>query len=318
MHEVETMMYAGEVPWFGSGHYVGDAPVSSKDAIIASGLDWEVEKRKIMTEEGVKIPSHKAVVRVTDDQILGIVGNRYKPFQNQDAFGFMDSLVDDGSMRYHTAGSLRNGQRVWLLGQVGSTDILPGDQVDQFLFLYNSHDGSSVLRCLFTNIRVVCANTARAALAAGKGSGVSLKHTGDLTSKVAESQRVLGLATTEFEQYAEFAKDLTQLQMNTKRWTDLTEILIPDNLEATFNTRTENARFELTELFEEGVGTDIQGVRGTGWGAHCAVVEYANYHKGSDNDAAQARRFESSLMGDSAKLIQKSTDVLAQYLRNAA
>jgi len=314
MHELESSFYAGETPWHGLGHYVGEEPISSKDAIIASGLDWDVEKRKIMTEGGVKIPSHKAVVRVTDDQVLGIVGNRYKPFQNKDSFAFMDSLVDDGSMRYHTAGSLRNGQRVWLLGQVGSTDILPGDQVDQFLFLYNSHDGSSVLRCLFTNIRVVCANTARAALAAGKGSGVSLKHTGDLKGKVTEAQRVLGLATKEFAQYTEFAQDLTQLQMNTKRWTDLTEILIPDNAEAKFNTRTENSRFELTELFEEGRGTDIPGVRGTGWGAHCAVVEYANYRKGSN----QALRFESSLMGDSAKLIQQSTDVLAGYLQHAA
>jgi phage/plasmid-like protein (TIGR03299 family) len=320
--ELETMMYTGEVPWHTEGRYIGDEPVTSKEAIIAAELDWRVATQPLFTTVGdlsVPVKTHKAIVRDIDNSVLGIVGNRYTPVQNAEAFTFMDSLVDDGSMRYHTAGSLRGGQRIWLLGQIGSVDILPSDRVDQFLFLWNSHDGSGSLRCLFTNVRVVCANTARAALDIGKGEGISLRHTANIQSRVEKTRDVLGLSVSCFQESTVFAKELTQLKMPVKRWTEFSEALIPDNPELDSNSRAENARFKLTQLFEDGVGSDIKGVRGTGWGAQCAVIEFANYHRTSrGGDKAQARRFESSLFDSGAKLIHKGNHLLDDYLRMAA
>jgi hypothetical protein len=89
--EVETMMYCisgGEgPPWHGLGTYVGDSPVTSEEAIQAAGLDWEVEKRPLWTADAagnptLEVDTHMAVVRVTDDQKLGIVGSNYVPVQN--------------------------------------------------------------------------------------------------------------------------------------------------------------------------------------------------------------------------------------------
>jgi phage/plasmid-like protein (TIGR03299 family) len=319
-HEVDSMMYVGETPWHGLGHYVGDEPISSKEAIVAAGLDWTVEKRKLWAENpasepSIEIDTHVAIVRATDNQKLGIVGASYVPVQNRDSFEFTDALVDEGLMRYHTAGSLRNGQRIWLLGKIGQSDILPKDVLDRYLLLWNTHDGSGALRALFTSVRVVCANTARIALTQGKGEGVYLRHTTNIKNRLEKAKEVLGLANKEFDKFIDFAKELTRLKMTDSKFEKFSEFLIPDNPDIDSNTRAENSRLELTNLFTDGRGQEIIGVRGTGWAAYSAVVEFANYHRSTrGGDAAQERRFESSLFGSGDQLIQKAVG----YLQKAA
>ena len=317
-HEIETMMYAGSVPWHGLGTYVGEQNVDSQTALKESGLDWSVTKSQIYATDGMggrfPIKSHVAIRRDTDDAILGVVGAKYSPLQNLEAFAFMDTLVDDGSMRYHTAGSLRGGQRVWLLGQIGSHEVVKGDKVDQFVMLYNAHDGSSSLRVLWTDVRVVCANTARMALGSAKASdGVAIRHTRNMQVKVGEAQRVLGLAKAASDRSAAFYSRLSELKMNSAEWLKFIDSLIPDKEEGDgFNTRRENIKGELTALFEGGIGSDIEGVRGTAWGAYNAVTEFTNHHS-TVKSHKDGLRFENILFGAGSQLNSKAVKLLAEY-----
>ena len=101
---VETMFYVREKPWHGLGVQVMEAPASA-DALIWAGLDWRVVQRDVCTDEGCWIPGYKANVRDTDGSVLGIVSDRYKVVQNEDAFKFTDQLLGEG-VTYETAGSL--------------------------------------------------------------------------------------------------------------------------------------------------------------------------------------------------------------------
>jgi len=311
--EVESMMYVGQVPWHGDGVYVGDEGVKSDKAMPAAGLDWLANPTAICTADGTPITSHRAIVRDTDEKVLGVVGNRYTPFQNHQLFEFGDALVNEGQMSWHTAGSLRGGKRVWAMGKIGSYDVLPGDKVDKYMFFWNTHDGSGSVRALFTNVRVVCANTARAALIQGKGEGVSLRHTSNIMARLDEARNILGLAKYKHEEFEDFSKALTRVQIGTAGWEAFTLALVPDNEEAKFNTRSENTRKKLTELFELGRGTEISGVRGTGWGAYNAVTEFCNYHKSTRGD----QRFESTLFGSGASFINKATNLLVDLSKAA-
>ena len=164
-HEVEKMVFAGATPWHGLGTEIGDE-TNFWDAFKLAGLDWEVETEPLYRKgaadqvvgEEVKA---QAAVRTSDDRVLGVVGPRWTPLQNRDAFKVFEPLVDSGDLVLHTAGSLRNGERVWVLCQLGAdnTEIVKDDEIAKFVLLSNGHDGKLAVHLGFTPIRVVCANT---------------------------------------------------------------------------------------------------------------------------------------------------------------
>ena len=70
-HNVETMAYAGQVPWHGLGKRV--LPDLTPDQmLVEAGLDWEVAKSPSYYDsdamDGMIIPDRFALHRVTDGQ----------------------------------------------------------------------------------------------------------------------------------------------------------------------------------------------------------------------------------------------------------
>lgn len=308
------MMYTNEVPWHGLGTYVGDQPITSEEAIVKAGLDWTVDKKDLIagtvgTNDLYHVESHKAIARVDTGSILGVVGKSYVPIQNQEAFKFMDSLVPEGLMKYHTAGSLRDGKRVWLLAKVDSYEVVPGDQVDEYIFLWNSHDGTTALKCMPTTVRVVCANTAKAALDEGSAKGISIRHTKNAITNLQEAKEILNTNVKILGKFREFANHSKNVQMNEDKLNKFLMMVVPDPKQGAIGTKAKNTRIKMKELFETGRGNDLPGVQGTGWAAFNAVTEFANFHR-SSNGNRQDRRFESTLFGSSASLIKKASKAI--------
>ena len=116
---VETMFSVRETPWHGLGRIIMDAP-ASREALELAGLDWQVESRNIYSGTGAMIPGYRANVRSTDDAVLGVVSDRYRIVQNEEAFQFTDDLLGEG-VTYETAGSLQGGKKVWMLAKLQSS-----------------------------------------------------------------------------------------------------------------------------------------------------------------------------------------------------
>ena len=185
---VESMFYVRETPWHGLGTRVNEA-LNSKEALTAACLDWNVIQESIHTETNKLIEGYKANIRNTDRQILGVVTDRYKIVQNEEAFAFTDELLGEG-VRYETAGSLQGGRKVWLLAHLPHEYIISGERISPYLVFFNSHDGSGAIKAAITPIRVICQNTLNLALSTAKRSW-SMIHTGDIKGKMQEKQRRL-------------------------------------------------------------------------------------------------------------------------------
>jgi len=188
---VETMFYVREKPWHGLGTMVAEAPASI-DALALAGLNWQVIQEDVYTEGGILIPGYKVNLRSTDNAALGIVSDRYKVVQNEDAFRFTDDLLGEG-VTYETAGALQGGRKVWMLARMPHRYIIAGDEIAPYLVVMNSHDGSSGIKVAMTPIRVVCQNTLNLALNSAKRVWTT-KHTENVMSRVHEARVTLQLA----------------------------------------------------------------------------------------------------------------------------
>ena len=111
-HMVETMAYAGELPWHGLGTKVID-DLTPEQMMQKAGVDWTVEKQDMITSGGSTVKSKQALVRSSDGEVLDIVGKGWNPVQNADAFNFFEDYVKAGDMQMHTAGSLNGGKVRW-------------------------------------------------------------------------------------------------------------------------------------------------------------------------------------------------------------
>ena len=205
-HEVETMAYAGELPWHGLGEKVSNdlTPVQMMEK---ARVDWTVEKQDIFTANGVKLPQKQALVRTSDDTILDVVGTDWNPLQNEDAFNFFAEYVAAGDMEMHTAGSLQDGRMVWALAKVKeSFDLFGGDQVDSYFLFSNPHKYGKSIDVRFTPIRVVCKNTLAMSLQATGDRSVKVGHRSEFDAEQVKED--LGLATEKFAKYKEMAQFL--------------------------------------------------------------------------------------------------------------
>ena len=206
-HMVETMAFAGEVPWHGLGTNV-PADLGPIQMMQKAGCDWTVSKQQMYVMDGIPVTGKKALIRDSDNSVLDIVGDDWNPVQNDEAFEFFHEYCMAGDMEMHTAGSLDNGRNVWVLAKVKeSFSILGDDQVDSYLLFSNPHRYGKAIDVRFTPIRVVCNNTLTMSLNAESKNQVKLNHRTAFDADMVK--QTLGIAHDKFEKYKEVAEFLS-------------------------------------------------------------------------------------------------------------
>lgn len=221
---VETMFYVRETPWHGLGIRVMEAP-GSEDALELAGLNWKVRQEPIYTDNNLLIPGYKANVRDLDDKVLGVVTDRYKVVQNDEAFAFTDGLLGEG-VRYETAGALLDGRKVWILARMPREFIINGEQISPYLVFSNTHDGSGAIKVAVTPIRVVCNNTLNLALSTAKRSW-SMVHTGDVQGKMEEAKQTLFMAEKYMSRLGREFENLRKIELTDRQVMDYIKLLLP-------------------------------------------------------------------------------------------
>ena len=273
---VESMFYVRETPWHGLGIKCEEA-LTSKEALEKSGLDWTVKQSQLQTIEGMTVENYFANIRESDNQILGIVSNKYQIVQNVDAFAFTDMLIGEG-VKYETAGSLAMGKRVWMLAKLPQAYYINGEQIEPYMVFTNSHDTSSAIRCALTPTRVVCQNTLTLALNTAKRIW-STPHTGNLDDKMREAKDTLFFADAYMKALVNEADTLQQVKINDMEVIKLINELIemPDDATTSKAVNVNTLRRDLKLRYFD--APDLQGMDKNAYRYVNAVSDFATHVK---------------------------------------
>lgn len=269
--EMNDWMFSanGIRPWHGIGEVIQEAPTSD-DAIKIAKLNWKVVQEPVYMKDGTEVENLYLNLREDTKDILGVVRGRYNIAQNEDSFKFVDNIIQNSKgieCRYETAGSLFNGKRVFMLVRLPEVNIL-GDEIENYLFFSNSHDGSSGLMAGISNIRVVCNNTLQ--LAESNAQRIwKIRHTQSIEDRKMEAEQALGLALTYNERIKEDAEKMALKRIDEEKFFKA--------FFAELHLSEKNAEKTLIQIRDIYTGkNDLQNFRGSAWGMYNAVADFVS------------------------------------------
>lgn len=179
-----AIAYTGEKPWHGLGAEM-TAGQTLEQWQDAAGLKWDALDAPVCFRPAAdgefsreRIVDDKKVIYRSDTlKALGVVGSRYQVVQPAQVVSFYDDLCDRYGYAMETMGALKDGRVIWALAKTGMGHKIQGiDEVQAYLLLTTSFDGSSATQGKFTDVRVVCNNTLSMAMGKSGTKSVSVRH----------------------------------------------------------------------------------------------------------------------------------------------
>jgi len=329
-HELEINQETGEASFASlrqpAWHKLGtvfENEVNTAEMLQLAKLDnWNVRLEDVAIPTGFESDKSYSFVSRTNpfnaDQtdILGVVGERYVPLQNEDLFSFGDNLLDGGG-RWETAGSIKGGRQVF--GSIALRDGITldpngrADKIDNYLLINTSHDGSIAIQASITPVRVVCANTLNLALSSFKGKSASkqsfkIRHTSTAEGKIAVAREALGLASKYLDEFSIMANALIEKEITKADFDKIVALAYPaPEKDSKGSFKKHDSKVDLLNAIYVGQFNDT--ISGTAWGAYNALTERLDWYRsarGGSNESiyASASGFDPVMNAEKNRLMK--------------
>jgi phage/plasmid-like protein (TIGR03299 family) len=289
-------------------HKAGVAVEATSASEVASqaGLDWTVSLHDLEamyvipeTELGNRIPitDKKAVIKTTpfgETTAIGVVGSRYKVFQNNEIFGALDNLIDSSGLRYAAAGEYDGGAKVWMLMETPMEMTIADDPHSAFLLARTSHDGSSSVIIKPVIERLFCMNQINKIYKNKNKYTYSLNHTSNAFLSVSEIANIIQLTYDMANDYTALADTLLSRQASHEHAKNYFKRVfpLPSKIEdAPYHllstgekkqfTNAINARAKAFDIYA--ASPTQENIRNTEFGMWHAVIEWADYNAKGKN-----------------------------------
>jgi len=307
---------------------------SASEAAKQAGLDWNVMladmeafvSNKVNEYETVTdhypVPKRQAVLKLGKDntnEVIGVVGDKYKVVQNMEVFSALDTLVDSGDARYTAAGEYNNGANIWMVMELPIGIKVANDPHAAFLLVQSSHDGSCAVRIRPIIERLFCANQINRIIKGKHKNAYTyvMKHTTNSELSVNDIRNITQLTYDSIQQYEVVANTLLLQNVDDRQvknifkavWALPSEIEdAPDHLLSQGQRRQRtialNGRDSAWSIYSQ--SPTQENIRGTAFGVWQAVVEHADHHASGGSD----KRAIATISGRNDNIKDKALDLV--------
>ena len=288
---IESMFSVRQMPWHQEGTILADYPGSWAEARTLAGLDWDPVTTEVYAVTGITpdgtevyepIQGWKAISRSDTGAVLSLNKDTYTVIGHAEMGEIIEAVLAQPGVKWETAGVLDGGKAVWCLALLDEPVTLPGDDSPTlpYLAITNRHDGTAACALRATAVRIVCANTFRAAELEGERTGTTFSfiHKASWRNRIEEARKAVTGARTEMARYQELASELLAIRVTpVQRELFITEF-IPKPPEGLITNRVarnvDEARQALRMIFDS---KTTEQVAHTAYGLVQAAGEYLDH-----------------------------------------
>jgi phage/plasmid-like protein (TIGR03299 family) len=288
---VESMFSVRQMPWHREGTILDDYPGDWDQARKLAGLDWdpittEVYALADLNADGTPhyepIGGWKCIARSDNGAVLSLNRDSYTVINHSEMGEIVEAVLAQPNVKWETAGVLDGGRAVWCLALLDEPISLPGDDSPTmpYLAITNRHDGTGSCALRATAIRIVCANTFRAAELEGERTGTTFSfiHKSSWRNRIDEARQAVTGARTEMRRYTELAQQLLGIAITPKQRELFITEFIPMPPQGLITDRVarnvDEARNALRLLFQS---TTNEQIAGTAYGLVQGAGEYLDH-----------------------------------------
>lgn len=266
--------------------------------------------------KALHVPDKHATVRTnpfdrSEQDALGVVGNAYTPFQNEQSVELIDAVLDESHGRVETAGSLRGGRETFVTVRLPETMNVGGkDAHSLYLAALNTHDGTKPFRFFVTPVRIVCWNTQQAAIGRAVSS-FSIPHRSGGHARIEEARQALGLTWKFLDAFQEEADKMIAAELTDKEFGEIVKSLFPEpktDSKRSATTYSEKIA-DLSRCYtSDATNAELYGTR---WGGYNAVTRYMDHvapvvgQKKMADSRAQDMRAERTLTAHAVRKVKE-------------
>lgn len=198
-----------------------------EEIIKLAKMDYTVRKEPLFFGDGKQLENKWATCATIDgeDVTFGIVGDQYTILQNFEAFDFLQDVFRTGELQIECAGTVEGGKRSFICAKTEPIKVMD-DDIDPYMVIMNSFDGSGSVKVMFTPVRVFCSNCE---VVATKKAAQKLyvKHSKRIHDQLYIAKDVLLANTNYLEAYKEEMEELTRIRYSRRQFAgELTEAIL--------------------------------------------------------------------------------------------
>lgn len=311
-HLVDTMAYAGATPWHGLGNQL-----TQKQPIEVwqreAGMDWQILESPVHFKSDAaghlgtihSFPEQKVLFRSDTKAPLSVVSQRYQTVQPREVLEFYRDLTEVSGYQLETAGVLKEGRKFWALARTGQSMTLKGnDQVNGYLLLATSCDGTLATTATPTTVRVVCNNTLSIAVN-GATQAIKVPHSTRFDPMAVKKQ--LGIAVACWDEFMYRLRLLADCKVGDAESTGFFMRVLCDSAGSSHTQGglpNERALRMVQALYEgRGRGAVLESAQGTAWGLLNAVTEFVDHERRA---RSSEYRLDSAWFGQGGQLKQRA------------
>ena len=313
-HQIEQMAYVGATPWHGLGrHLTKKKPIEIWQR--EAGMDWKIQESSVhFKADSVgnlgtihSFAEQKVLFRSDTKAPLSVVSQRYQVVQPREVLEFYRDLTERSGYELETAGVLKGGRKLWALARTGESTTLKGnDEVNGYLLLATSCDGTLATTATPTTIRVVCNNTLTIAIN-GSSQAIKVPHSTRFDPRTVKQQ--LGITVSQWDDFMYRMRTLAARPVKdheTKAYLRSVLCEVQNDKPEPTGLSNERALNKVMSMYEgHGRGAELESAKGTAWGLLNSVTEYVDHERRARSNEY---RMDAAWFGQGAVIKQRALD----------